>query len=447
MLDSFTTILGSVLLGILLILVVVALGSLVIRLFKPKRHQAVIPGPAFGKVDMANVTRQRPEQWDFFISYKSEDANVVRRVAERLIAGGFRVWFAEYEVLLRNFDEFLDAIQKGTQNCTFGLLFTTSRYATSKYCQQEVNWLRQSLDHMPGHIIEVSLEETNDAWKVCNIPLSPPRLVYELPALIADDHGQEARLFDALATRTGLDLNRCKPVQLDVAKTTQFCARCTQIGFDTTGFYLDAWQRHSEDGSDVVRFVSMDTKVPLEFNVCFDFSLQYAPGKPYSIATAPVVDDRKLYDERRQFSSWWMRKMGQLGASLEEEGLHLVWRDNRTHVALTHRFDDYWMRKYSLILDDRALSRPTEVIFTFGLKGDFGSFCSLAPLMDRIVESVHVTDPRARTTTVQHVWWRKLLSLGPKDRRDRVFTRSLCASAPIRPAAYSLSVSHALRSL
>jgi hypothetical protein len=142
----------------------------------------------------------------------------------------------------------------------------------------------------------------------------------------------------------------------------------------------------------------------LEFNVRFDFNLEFAPGKPYNItdnltADNPTADDRRLYDERRVFAEWWMKEMGKLGALPVEEGLHLIWRGKRTHVALTHRFADQWMRKYSLIIDGERLSRRTEVILTFAIKGDFSRFCKATILIDRIVESIHITNEWSKTTT------------------------------------------------
>jgi hypothetical protein len=48
-----------------------------------------------------------------FISYKSEDANLVRAVAERLMACGNEIWFAEYRVLPENYEEFDMLIDEG----------------------------------------------------------------------------------------------------------------------------------------------------------------------------------------------------------------------------------------------------------------------------------------------------------------------------------------------
>lgn len=327
------------------------------------RDDSVIPA---GRAHPVFLASHRTERRDFFLSYKSEDANLVRQVAECLASNGFSVWFAEYEILLPNYDDFQTAINKGLENCQSGILFTNPRYWSSKYCKHEADFLRENLN--PRRVLDISLTGPTN-----------------LPSLISE-----------IGLRTGLKLH-C-PVLQKAAETT-FSARCTEIGFKTTGFCLEQWNNASVDGSDQARFRSLDPNLPLEFNVRFDFNLQYAPGKPYIIAVSPVADDRNLYKERMVFAKWWMREMAKLGAPPVEEGLHLVWRAHRTHVALTHRFADQWMRKYSLIIDGPGLSRRTEVLLTFAIRGDFRRFCTATVLMDRIVESVHITKESSKTTT------------------------------------------------
>jgi len=276
------------------------------------------------------------------------------------------VWFAEYEILLSNYEAFQAAVDNGMENCEFGVLFTNPRYLASRHCRHEAEWLRKRLS--PEKVLDISLTAPTN-----------------LPHIISD-----------ISLRTGLEL-ACAASQKG-AETT-FSARCTETGFSTTGFCLEQWDNASVDGSDQATFRSLDPNLPLGFNVRFDFNLEYAPGKPYAVAVAPVADDRKLYDERRVFADWWMKEMSKLGASPAEEGLHLVWRGQRTHIALTHRFGDLWMRKYSLIIEGPGLSRTTEVILTFAIEGDFRRFCTATGQMDRVVESVHITTESSTTTT------------------------------------------------
>ncbi len=331
--------------------------------WRDHRDDSVIPA---GHVHPTFIPSHRPERRDFFLSYKSEDANLVRQVAECLVSNGFSVWFAEYEILLSNYEAFQAAVDNGLENCKFGMLFTNPRYWDSSHCKHEAERLRKNLN--PEMVLDISL----------TVPTN-------LLSIISD-----------ISSQTGLKLDCTIPQK---AAETTFSARCTEIGFSTTGFCLEQWDNASVDGSDQARFRSLDPNLPLGFNVRFDFNLEYAPGKPYTMATAPVANDRELYNERREFAEWWMKEMGNLGAPPVEEGLHLVWREQRTHVALTHRFADQWMRKYSLIIDGPGLSRRTEVLLTFAINGDFRRFCTATVLMDRIVESVHITKESSKTTT------------------------------------------------
>jgi hypothetical protein len=58
----------------------------------------------------AAVYKAKPE---VFISYKSDDAEAVRHTVEVLIGNGLKVWFAEYEVLIKNYDNFDREIRRG----------------------------------------------------------------------------------------------------------------------------------------------------------------------------------------------------------------------------------------------------------------------------------------------------------------------------------------------
>jgi hypothetical protein len=58
-------------------------------------------------------------RYDVFLSYKSEDVRLVRHVAEALLANQYAVWFAEYQVLLRSYDRFQEAIDDAIPNARF----------------------------------------------------------------------------------------------------------------------------------------------------------------------------------------------------------------------------------------------------------------------------------------------------------------------------------------
>ncbi len=62
-----------------------------------------------------------------FISYKSHNADVAREVADALLANGVNVWFAEYQVLFGNYDDFQKAVNEGIDRASHALLFTNNR--------------------------------------------------------------------------------------------------------------------------------------------------------------------------------------------------------------------------------------------------------------------------------------------------------------------------------
>jgi len=333
-----------------------------------RSHHPDVPVRAQKQVHPTYIPSHRPKRRDYFLSYKSEDANLVRQVAECLVSNGCSVWFAEYEILLPNYSDFQIAIDNGLANCKGGILFTSPRYWVSQHCQHEAAGLRKNLS--PEKVLDISLTESTNLLDIIS----------------------------QVSFLTGQKLNCTVPQK---APETTFSARCTEIGFSTAGFCLEQWTSASVDGSDEARFRSWDPNLPLRFNVRFDFNLEFAPGMPYILSDNPTTDDRKLYDDRQVFAKWWMKEMGKIGAPPVEEGLHLIWRGKRTHVALTHRFEDQWMRKYSLIMDGPGLSRRTEVVLTFAIEGDFRRFCTATVIMDSIVESVHITNESSITTTVK----------------------------------------------
>jgi tetratricopeptide (TPR) repeat protein len=96
-----------------------------------------------------------------FISYRSKDANEVRAVVDVLRAHGVDVWFAEYDVLSRDYDDFeaeLDQqILKAIASCTHGVVFTNSSWAESEHCSHELNGLIDRFGPGSPRVIHVEM--------------------------------------------------------------------------------------------------------------------------------------------------------------------------------------------------------------------------------------------------------------------------------------------------
>jgi hypothetical protein len=333
----------------------------------------------------------RRQTCDFFFSYKSENANEVRRIAERLMAGGYRVWLAEYEVLLRDYDEFERRIRQGIRHCSRAVLFTTPAYSRSKHCRDEVRWLQVRFDGAPAHIVEVCLDERNDARETLDLSPQSPRRVAHLSSHVPKDHGEDSYLLAHLKNLTGLDVTRAGRPLEPGRRSERFHARCAPVSFDPAGFALDEWKTHPADDTDVASFRGEQGPVRSSFNVYFHYMPQKAPGQPFTMGTDPL-DERQRYSELRAHASRFMKGSRRRGIFLKERGLHLIWTDGRAQLALTHSFLRVRMRKYSVILD---LQPPLELVFTFGVTGTFEDFCRYVPLMDRVIETVRVDLPAA----------------------------------------------------
>lgn len=360
---------------------------------KTPRSQAALPTSDNGP--------QQWNTWDFFISYRSDNANVVRRIAERLMAGGYRAWFAEYSVLLPNYDDFQTEINRGIQGCSYALLFTSKSYAESKYCEQEARDLCRRLK--PEHIIEICVEQPNDARKKFGLSSLSPRVAVDAGKLNSHDDAQEQAVFDAVEKHLGLDMRRCTIPKSALGTKTFFEAKGDPVCFDTAGFDLVKRKPHPLDGSDRAWFQCRTTSPALDFNVFFDRNLEARAGKRYSlIGLVNQSAKQHLAGERRDFARWFMGQMESQGVQLQEDGLHLVWIDGKPQVALTHHYSNLWMRKYSIIVSD--LAYPVEIIFTFGVKGSFQDFCRLTYLMDRVVESTTKTGSVQPTPQPAFTW-------------------------------------------
>lgn len=358
--------LGNILLVILTLLLVIGFGRLILSAARAAANRG---------------------KWDFFLSYKSENANEVRRIAERLMAAGYRVWFAEYQILLRSYVDFEPLIREGIKNCSFGILFTTNDYFGSKHCRNEVEWLHQRFEKEPWRIIEVRLENFNDATRTLGLSTKSQPIACNLPSQISQECGEDEDLLTRLSSITGLNLCRGGKTPPPSGNSPRFHARCAPISFDPSGFVLKEWKTHPVDGTDIVSFEGESGPVRFGFNVYFHYSPQAKPGQPFTLSANPV-DDRKLYTELRAYALWWMKQMRMRAVFLRERGLHLIWIDGRAQLALTHSFLWVRMRKYSVILNQ--LPRSIQLIFTFGVTGGFDDFCRLVLLMDRVIESIRI---------------------------------------------------------
>lgn len=101
----------------------------------------------------------REKQFDFFVSYQSENAPLARQIAELLIAQGYWVWFDEYVILLVDREKFREEMDMGIGNTRYGVCLTDELYVNSKYCMDELRGFLQPGNCGPGNVVDIRLSE------------------------------------------------------------------------------------------------------------------------------------------------------------------------------------------------------------------------------------------------------------------------------------------------
>lgn len=95
-------------------------------------------------------------EYDLFISYKSQNANLAREIAQHLMQQGIRVWFNEYSVPLDIYDNdqsVQNAIDKGVDLSAFLIVLSNDSWVESTYCERE--FVRFIAKSGPSKILEI----------------------------------------------------------------------------------------------------------------------------------------------------------------------------------------------------------------------------------------------------------------------------------------------------
>lgn len=343
-------------------------------------------------------------EYDVFISYKSSNASEVRAVAEKLIAKGLRVWFAEYQVLLENYDNFQDAIDAGIDASRYGLLFTNDQWVGSKYCRLEYERLRSRLD--ASHILEVKMPPEEQPYR-CYPELQKGRsIIWENNVQAVVDFIGECTDLDVSKPTCSLD-GLLSTLVTDSRRYMRF-----GIGLQTGQFGREL--RRARRGNGAEQYF---LEAPLSdeymlyagvfinlFGRAIDEMLEnfYAP---YNKFYDPFTDfaDREDYLMYRQFALPWLEKY-----DFQEGGLHLFSWCGRKGMALTYRSANgcAWYRRYVATLVPQKGDKLGEVSVEFVLERrdsrskqpiEFATLCEYAPYFERLISTLEWDQRR--------MWW------------------------------------------
>lgn len=348
-----------------------------------------------------------------FMSYKSEDSNLVRRVAEQLIACGIDVWFNEYRILVGEYERFQEAIDEGLARATHAVVFTNNRWAEARWCNHEMDGLLKHIADR-SRIVEVAIPSENKPREVYPDLLGRPPITFRgdprRPSH-ADVHGLVTAILERLGLRTDM-------IALPDSEPRPAWLPTPGVAFDPAPFRLDGRKTRRQMK---VRAIQSDPVLGLrtvvyslasaDVDITMDvYATNFeSPISRLSISDTGASDDRAVYEAYLRYAKQWLPSEHGHFRHIEyrPKGLHLVFVGGTSQIALTYvsRMEGEsgpkttWERRYAVRIPNPLADAEGELAFVFsvGLKGDeaqqMRAFCRLAPWFDAVVASADVRWP------------------------------------------------------
>jgi len=352
-----------------------------------------------------------------FISYKSNDASAARSVAELLLRHDFDVWFAEYEVLSLNYDDFERELDRNLKNalttCKSAIVITNQHWANSPYCQDEIRHISAHYDK--SRILQICVPQMDEkpakdwpilndvATRICNfsnaseqsnlfgwildqLELAPKN---RRSMTIMSDLGSPIPLRDRYRGGT-LGTLRVGPFQ---SRPTPFWMRILNRGDRQSMLY--GWPAESFE------FQSKDPNGYLGLVV--DLRVDRWTG---AAAMNDVDDDRLMYRQLRSIAHGGYQRH----AGLAEGGLHLFHHQGHGNFAITYRTPVLlgvytWSRVYVLLVKNEFDGSFGEANLNFTwivsekLDQDtaFRHFMAFQPLFEAVAKSLEYSGIKTRS--------------------------------------------------
>lgn len=322
--------------------------------------------------------------YDIFISYKSEDVHVVRRVVDRLLAQGFRVWFAEYTILFHARDRFQDAINQGISQSQFGVIFSNDRYIRSKYVRRELRRMLDPAQGMgPDKVVEVRIPQEPGTRTRFGQQMNSVRwLEYK---------GNIDEVVDFIVQNAGVRHTETTVIRSAPHRKATGTFEGAKFSFTVPASWREIADSRIEMGKqlggtwkddiETPRYYAPDTDPSRSFHIVVGYDSPAISPSIESLANEPV-DDRKQYEDMRDFAMLWLAKNHK-----ECKGLHLFFLRGVSHMLITY-FDCMWNRRYSIVLKHPHNGRDVEFAMVFWCGGKFRDYCRCTSEMEDIAESL-----------------------------------------------------------
>jgi len=312
----------------------------------------------------------RGGHWDVFISYKSEDIEIARRVVNQLLASGLKVWFGEYQVLLQNYDQFQQAIDFGIDNSDWGIAFTNDRYTRSPHCCTEIAHLLERLPSQKILEIMVPAQQQLPHQKFQDLADCPAYQGTDLPGMMA-----------FISQHTGWQIQPLLPEDIAPQPSIyEFQVLGRPAALDARDWELTESGREVNGTTDLIAFHYLHRRDQYHILVNVVCGPEYAREGQRQNQTS---DDRQMY---ALLMAHAQKHLAKLKAQIF--GLHLVFHEGLSQLALTYRMRGYWSRKYSIVIPNPVTNKMAEFVFTFGFMGSFEQYCLNVNVMDHFVQTL-----------------------------------------------------------
>ncbi|HPS42403.1 MAG TPA: toll/interleukin-1 receptor domain-containing protein [Anaerolineaceae bacterium] len=307
--------------------------------------------------------------WDVFISYKSQNVDLARAIADQLIGSGIRVWFAEYQILLVKREKFQQAIDKGIHQSRYGIALTNDAYAGSEYCDKEMVQLIRYVG--PDRIIEIMIPRE---------PLTHQKYNQLNNASCIQYDGNIDHVMQEIVEKTNWKvLKGLKRNESAVPET--FTGECLgdEYTLDVTG-----WEKVTDSfhGGGPCYRTKFEFR-PIYWNL--QYGEEYSPEVYESRFRLESKNDRQLYNFMVDYAR---RYFEEYHSTWRISGVHLFFLKGYSHFAVTYSDRMTWRRRYSIMLLQKNTGKAAEFLFTFEFAGSFKQYCQCTRLMDELVSSL-----------------------------------------------------------
>jgi len=343
----------------------------------------------FSKLFSPKIHCQPP--YDFFISYKGQYADIVRPIAEQLMANRLSVWFAEYGILLSVLSSWDDteiekAIDRGIRSSTFGICFTNELYFRRR--PEARNWclyeLGQLYDRKNAGLLELIEFKLPDEPSLDQHPEKPDDYIFSL----SRPYTNVNQVLVDIQQFTGLPIELVDVTVSSPDHPSEFYFNNIKYALDLGGWDVDYQTSSAPDGDGDVRGPS--------FRRWFGQDLIWGHvivgrqgkhirrKKPQREGNCSDDDNFVYYQDAIRFANWFF------GNKLKAKcvGVHSLWLHNYSHSAITFSKLMTWTRLYSIIIPDPNGREDIEFAFYFYFRGKFTGFCRYVHYADKVVQSL-----------------------------------------------------------